>query len=66
MIFDRISLLSSYGALKVAELNEGRISHILFNRTAFYGTKTNIRFGSIQELAQYIQSEFAFQIFDLK
>ena len=64
MIFDRISLLSSYGALKVAELNEGRISHILFNRTAFYGTKTNIRFGSIQELAQYIQSEFAFQIFD--
>ncbi len=64
MIFDRISLLSSYGALKTAQNNEGRISHILFNRTAFYGTKTNIRFKSVQELAQYIQNEYAFQIFD--
>lgn len=64
MIFDRISILSSYGALKTAQNNEGKISHILFNRTAFYGTKTNIRFKSVQELATYIQNEFSFQIFD--
>lgn len=64
MIFDRISILSSYGALRTAQSNEGKISHILFNRTAFYGTKTNIRFKSVQELAVYIQNEFAFQIFD--
>jgi hypothetical protein len=64
MIFDRISILSSYGALKAAQNNEGKISHILFNRTAFYGTKTNIRFKSVQELAVYIQNEFSFQIFD--
>ncbi len=64
MIFDRISLLNSYGVLQAAQRSEGRVSQILFNRTAFYGTKTNIRFKTLVELANYIQENHAFQIFD--
>jgi|TARA_B110000037_G_C17112588_1_gene502505 hypothetical protein len=64
MIFDRISLLNSYGVLKLANNSEGRVGQILFNRTSFYGTKTNMRFGSLIELANYIQENHAFQIFD--
>lgn len=64
MIFDRISLLNSYGVLQAAQRSEGRVGKILFNRTAFYGTKTNIRFESLVELANYIQQNHAFQIFD--
>lgn len=64
MLFDRISLVESYDALRVAEANEGRISHILFNRTAHYGTKTVIRFNSVKDLKDFIEREFAFQQFD--
>ena len=64
MIFDRISLLNSYGVLQTAERSEGRIGKILFNRTEFYGTKTNIRFNSLVEFANYIQTNHAFHIFD--
>ena len=64
MIFDRISLLSSYSVLQTAQRTEGKIGKILFNRTSFYGTKTNMRFASLIELANYIQENHAFQIFD--
>ena len=40
MIFDRISLVKSYASLKVVELNDGAVKDILFNKTAYYGTKT--------------------------
>ena len=41
--------------------NRLKISCLCFNRTAFYGTKTNIRFESLVELANYIQQNHAFQ-----
>ena len=44
MIFDRISLVKSYAGLKVVELNDGKVKDILFNKTAYYGTKTVRRF----------------------
>ena len=64
MLFDRISLVDAYGALQVAESNEGKITQILFNKTAYYGTKTVKRFESVGHLRDRINSEFSFQIFD--
>ena len=62
MLFDRITLASAYEALKVTELNEGTLSNILFNKTAYYGTKTQIRFKTVAELRQYINLNFPFQM----
>ena len=62
MLFDRIRLANAFGALKRTELNEGKISEILFNKTAYYGTKTQIRFKSVAELREFINSEYAFQM----
>jgi hypothetical protein len=64
MIFDRISLVDAYAALQITEANEGKLKQVLFNRTAHYGTKTNVRFSSVLELGRFIESEFAFQAFD--
>ena len=62
MLIDRISLVSAFQALEKTELNEGKISNILFNKTAHYGTKTQIRFASVAELQAYINLNFPFQI----
>ena len=64
MLFDRISLVEAYDALRVAEANEGIISQILFNKTAYYGTKTVVRFDSVRQLRQHIEQNFAYQQFD--
>lgn len=64
MIFDRISLVDAYAALQVTEANEGKLAQILFNRTAYYGTKTNVRFTSVSSLKTFIETEFAYQAFD--
>lgn len=64
MIFDRISLIKAYEAMRVTESNEGPIKSILFNKTSYYGTKTQIRFGNLVELRDYINREHPFQIFD--
>ena len=64
MIFDRISLVSAYKALKYVNDNDGRVTEILFNRQAFYGTKTSLRFKDIAELKAYITNEFPYQYFD--
>lgn len=64
MLFDRISLVEAYDALRVAEANEGIISQILFNKTAYYGTKTVVRFDSVRQLRQHIEQHFAYQQFD--
>ena len=66
MIFDRISLVKSYAALKVVELNDGAVKDILFNKTAYYGTKTIIRFKTLQDLADFINKNYPFQYFDPK
>ncbi len=64
MVFDRISLVRSYAALKVVELNDGAVKDILFNKTAFYGTKTIIRFKTLKDLADFINKNYPFQYFD--
>ena len=64
MIFDRISLVDAYAALQVTEANEGKLAQVLFNRTAYYGTKTNVRFTSVSSLKTFIETEFAYQAFD--
>ena len=64
MIFDRISLIDAYKALKCVDDNDGRVAEILFNRNAFYGTKTNIRFKSLVDLKNYIITEFPYYHFD--
>ena len=48
MIFDRISLVSAYRALRFVNDNDGTVSDILFNRDAFYGTKTNLRYKTLE------------------
>lgn len=64
MIFDRISLVSAYKALKYVNDNDGRVTEILFNRQAFYGTKTTQRFKDLAELRAFIGSEFGYYHFD--
>ena len=65
MIFDRISLVKAYAGLKVVQLNDGLVKDILFNRTAFYGTKTIIRFKTLADFAAYINENFPYQYFDI-
>ena len=48
MIFDRISLVGAYKALKHVQDNDGRVAEILFNKQAFYGTKTKLRFKGLR------------------
>ena len=66
MIFDRISLVKSYAALKIVELNDGAVKDILFNKTAYYGTKTIERFKTLQDLAAFINENYPYQYFDPK
>ena len=66
MIFDRISLVKSYSALKIVELNDGAVKDILFNKTAYYGTKTIERFKTLQDLAAFINANYPYQYFDPK
>lgn len=60
MIFDRISLATAYGALKIVELNDGPVKDIIFNKTAWYGTKTIIRFKTTAELRDFINENYPY------
>lgn len=64
MIFDRISLVSAYKALKHVNENDGRVSDILFNKQVLYGTKTKIRFKDLADLKSYITVNFPYYHFD--
>ena len=64
MIFDRISLVKSYAGLKVVELNDGKVKDILFNKTAYYGTKTVRRFNTLKDLGDFIDKNYPYQYFD--
>lgn len=64
MIFDRISLVNAYKALKYVNDNDGRVADILFNRKSFYGTKTSQRFGNLADLKAFISTEFGYRHFD--
>ena len=60
MIFDRISLVKSYAGLKVVELNDGKVKDILFNKTAYYGTKTVRRFNTLKDLGDFIDKNYPY------
>ena len=64
MIFDRISLVSAYKALKYVNDNDGRVTEILFNKQSYYGTKTSQRFKDLAELKAFIGSQYGYQYFD--
>lgn len=64
MIFDRISLVKSYAGLKVVELNDGKVKDILFNKTAYYGTKTVRRFNTLKDLGDFVDKNYPYQYFD--
>lgn len=64
MVFDRISLVKAYGALKIVELNDGAVKDILFNKTSYYGTKTIDRFDRLSDLAAFINENYPYQYFD--
>ena len=64
MIFDRISLVGAYKALKHVQNNDGRVAEILFNKQAFYGTKTKLRFKGLIDLKNYIDTNFPYNHFN--
>ena len=64
MIFDRISLVSAYRALRFVNDNDGTVSDILFNRDAFYGTKTNLRYKTLADLKRHIDEDLAYYHFN--
>ena len=64
MIFDRISLVEAYKTLKCVDDNDGKVTEILFNRNAYYGTKTVIRFSSLQDLKNHITVNYPYYHFD--
>lgn len=64
MVFDRISLVTSYVALKIVQLNDGPVKDILFNKTSYYGTKTILRFKTLADLAAFINENYPYQYFN--
>ena len=36
MVFDRITLIEAYKTLKIVNENDGKVTDILFNKTAFF------------------------------
>jgi hypothetical protein len=64
MIFDRISLIAIYDALKIVDDNDGPVSEILLNKSGQYGTKTLPRFSNIEALKTFIEETYAYQIWD--
>lgn len=64
MIFDRISLVRAYAALKIVDLADGKVGDILFNRSAYYGTKTTFKFKDLKDLATYINDNYPYQYFN--
>lgn len=61
MVFERITLINIYDALKQIETNEKKVSSILINRTSKYGTKTMPRFNNINELKKFISDNFPYR-----
>ena len=60
MVFDRITLIEAYKTLKIVNENDGKVTDILFNKTAFYGTKTQPRFRDIYHLRNFIETEYGY------
>ena len=63
MVFDRISLISIYDALKIVQDNDGPVSDILLNR-AGYSNKTIPRIATLADLIVFIEDKYPYQIFN--
>jgi len=61
MVFERITLINIYDALKQIESNEDKISSILINRTTVRGSKTYPRFDSIADLRSFIIQNYPYR-----
>jgi len=64
MVFDRISLIDAYNVLKVLNDNDGPVTNILFNKTAFYGTKTVPRFATLADLKTFINTKYPYKYYE--
>lgn len=60
MVFERISLIQIYDALKTVHENEGRVESILINRGVPRGTKTFLRFNDIHHLRRFINENYPY------
>lgn len=61
MVVSRISLINIYNVLKHFDENEGKIDSILINKKTEFGTRSVPRFGSLNELKNYLTSLYPFQ-----
>jgi len=61
MVFERITLINIYDALKQIESNEDKISSILINRTTVRGSKTYPRFDNIAALKAFIIQNYPYR-----
>ena len=64
MIFDRISLIAIYDALKTVQDNDGPVSDILLNKNSKYGTVTIPRFNTLADLKYFIEETYPFLIWN--
>lgn len=64
MVFERITLINIYDALKAIETNEKRVSSILINRSSKFGTKTFPRFENIEALKSFITENYPYRKID--
>lgn len=62
MIFDRITLIKAYRALKLVQDNDGEVKNILFNKTSKYGTRKPPRFQDLKALKEFINQKYPYVI----
>jgi len=60
MVFERITLINIYDALKEIEANESKVSSVLINMVSKRGSKTIPRFDSIDSLKKFIVDNYPF------
>lgn len=61
MVFERISLIDIYDALKGVESNEGKISNILLTRSSKRGSRTLPKFSDLSSLKSYIDTNYPYR-----
>lgn len=60
MIFDRITLINAYNALKLVQDSDGDLKNILFNRKTKSITKTMPRFTDLKALKTFINEKYPY------
>lgn len=64
MVFERITLINIYDALKAIETNENKVSSILINRTSKFGIKKLPRFENLAALKAFIMENYPYRKID--